>query len=783
MSRRIKCFVSFSATDGDERSIRFLIDRLENDCNRKIQFIAYFNQTSGTDLKGFMKGELASAEAVIALFSPDYKLKSDDHIKSGVLTEHLIIVDRLEGKRPHSPPMLFIPIFWKGSNFNSALPAYYIDRNFARDLKAFKAFGDEGEPYLPDRTASLVKPTLRRIANELLARWDEADPEYATVKQNVEETLLLASSKVSDDLTNSNEGPVRDLNGAFFRKSEHAPVSMKEFCERYFVKTAAYRAIGFHHKMAFTGRKGSGKTTLLKVYKYHNKRRYFPPIDIEVNDWNLHYVLENFTFKSTEGDLYYTAEESKIFDFIWPVFLSLCMVRSLCETGRFIPNNLMQRYVDQFQESSTRYESLFHISIGIVRDFIGECINKASSRSEAEFKADLSRLINVQSCTEYLLGSGYSKLLTMARSDRNRRRFLFCLDRFDTEIQKYRKDLKDRSISDDERRRRERREVFWIQGLVELIDSLRNPDSYSQNQAFYKLFGPLIDFCVPLPKDRIYEVQLRRRDAVVGDIYEEISWQPYELLTMLRKRLQIVWGISDDQIDKEGNSALERFQQIFEISGRRLPAALQIRLNGATFTSDLFLNVLRHSFFRPRDILIYYSRIITLVEMGIRRGQHISAETIAKYISEEAYRVVEDEFLGEFSDTFQNIRDVIQSFRASQQVLKFEDLCSKIDAFSFKIYGEDDIVDRGRKIRFLYEIGFIGVSSPNVQLGGISKDDYDFYFFSPRIASSLEQDALLNVLMFSIHPVFIEFLSLQMNATAPIMMFNWDKINEIDKFV
>jgi hypothetical protein len=782
MSRKIKCFVSFSGTDGDERSIEFLIERLNKDCDRKVQFLVYNAQKSGSDLADFMKHELSDSEAVIALLSPDYKKKCDEHISSGVLTEHLIIVDRLEGKRPTSPVMLLVPICWKGQDFDSAVPLYYKDHHLARDLRKFKAYGSGDEPYLPSHIEAAVKRPLRKIVLELLSRWDEADPEFTSIKQSIEETLLLESATVSEDPRSLDSAPAEHLTRAFFIKSERTPVSMEDFSERYFVRTLAFRAIGFHHKMAFTGRKGSGKTTLLKVYKHQNRGRYFPPIDIEVNDWNLHYLLEDFTFKSAEGDLYYTAEESKIFDFIWPIFLSLCIVRSLCEARRAIASDLMQRYTAQFEAAASRYESLFQISIGIVRDFIGTCIDNSSSRSESEFKADLSRLINVQACTEYLLGHGYRKLLSITESDNTGRRFLFCLDRFDTEIQKYRKDSKDQNVPEDERRRREKREVFWIQGLVELIDSLRSPDYFSQNQAFYRLFGPHIDFCVPLPKDRLYEVQVRRRDAVVGDIYDEISWQPYELLTMLRKRLQIVWNIGDEKIDKDRRNALQRFQQVLLLSGRRLPLSVQIRLNGATFACDVFLNTLRHSFFRPRDILIYYARIITGVEMGNRRGKHISADMVAKYISEASYRVVEDEFLGEFSDTFKNIRDVVHLFRASKQILNYEEITSKIDGVNFKIYGEDDLSDQGKKIKFLYEIGFLGVSSPTVQLGGVSKDDYDFYFFNPRIALNLEQFEVLSVLSYAIHPVFTEYLSLQMNANAPVMMLDWDKIDQLDRF-
>lgn len=94
MARKIDCFVSFSATDGNERNIRFLLSYLSEKLDNKVDFKVYFEQKSGIDLQAFMK-DINEAEAVIALFTPDYKYKIDNKISSGVLTEHMHIVDRL----------------------------------------------------------------------------------------------------------------------------------------------------------------------------------------------------------------------------------------------------------------------------------------------------------------------------------------------------------------------------------------------------------------------------------------------------------------------------------------------------------------------------------------------------------------------------------------------------------------------------------------------------------------------------------------------------------------
>ena len=785
MPRKISCFVSFSTADGDEDAIKFLLAHLSNICEEKVDFKAYFNNRSGSDLGKFMKEDLLSADAVLALFSPDYKVKSDQHIKSGVLTEYMFIVDRLEGRQDGKPP-LFIPVVWK-ANSDQALPNYFNGRELTRDLSQFKPIQTTGPAYLPDRTASKTKPDIDAICRDLLDCWRENDPELDRIQTEVDSILLdpVAISEVDSISCEKGMDGGIEVSDAFFRKAERTSFTIDEFSNEFFVKTSAFRAIGKYHKIAFTGRKGSGKTTLLKVYKFQNSELYFDPIDVEVNDWNLHYLLQDLTFKSAEGDLTYTAEESKVFDYIWPVFLSLCMVKSVISCvgdtslGKLLPK---KAHVERFECDSGRYEALFNMSVGVVREFIEDCIAKASTVNESRFKSDLLRLINVQSCTEYLLGTAYQGLIETVQRDPNNRRFLFCLDRFDTEIQKYRKDIKDRNLPEDQRRRWEQREIFWIQGLVELIDHLRSPDNSSPNQDFYKLLGPHLDFCVPLPRDRLYEVQLRRRDAIVGEINEEISWQPYELLTMLRKRLQVVWGVPDSRLDKLGNRALGRFRQVLKESGRRLPDSVDVKINGAAFSIDLFLNVLRHSFFRPRDVLLHYTRIVARAELAYKRNEKVSPSYVARIISEQTHRIVEEEFLGEFSDTFTNLREILDTFKASPQILSCEQLREKLQGLRFEMYGRSEISKLGQKVRSLYEIGFLGIRADAVQLGGVSLDDFDFYFFNPRYAQNLESEDVLAALIFAIHPIFIEHLTLKMNSKQPVMMLNWDQVEAMDVF-
>jgi hypothetical protein len=55
-----------------------------------------------------------------------------------------------------------------------------------------------------------------------------------------------------------------------------------------------------------------------------------------------------------------------------------------------------------------------------------------------------------------------------------------------------------------------------------------------------------------------------------------------------------------------------------------VPAEIEFTYNGKRLQRHLFLYVLRHTFWRPRDILIYYSRIIELARETSRRRDHVA---------------------------------------------------------------------------------------------------------------------------------------------------------------
>ena len=350
MPRRIKCYVSFSSTDCSRADISFLLkglrkgldslhrgrDGVRRGLESKVDFKVYFEQRAGSDLQRFMSEDLTSADAVIILFTPDYKQKCESGKISGVHTEYFKIIERMDSD-PYGEKLLILPVLWRGGSFESSLPDMFINRNLALDFRQFRAYGsDEKEHYLPSTIEAMLRRDLEGLFNALDAHWVQLDPEQRLRTEEIEKVLVKDAAIASEGSAPASRAETREMaTNPFSVKYERSGVPIDVFYEHYFTNTEFFRTIGQFHRFAFAGRKGSGKTTLIKIYQYANREKYFHPIDVEVNDWNLHYILGDLQFKQAQGDFRYQQSESKVFDFIWATFLCFSMVRSLLEYGKY----------------------------------------------------------------------------------------------------------------------------------------------------------------------------------------------------------------------------------------------------------------------------------------------------------------------------------------------------------------------------------------------------------------------------------------------------------------
>ena len=573
------------------------------------------------------------------------------------------------------------------------------------------------------------------------------------------------------------------------------------FREKFFVQTSFYRSVKRHEHYIFSGRKGSGKTTLAQILIHDSvaktgadgqKATGIQAIDVQVNDWNMHDLFDEIVVGQISGDFSFIKGNVGIFKFAWTSFIIFCLARNLVESGLIGPHELAVVFPDgdvrrEFLASKARYRDLFRLSLLSIKWYFDRLIEKAPKRSEEQFRVHLRRTVNVASYAEFLCGAHF-KVLREQLDKLGSSHVLFCLDRFDTAIQGFRKQALKRVKAEGDYTAEIyiRREIDWLHGLVAVVAEAKARDRLTPDSEVYDLFGKL-DFFVVIPKDRLLEVQADMRDAVAVDDGLDVRWKPYELLTMLRKRLQVAARFDDHELDRTAHRGPRaRYEHILKRLFSELPREIVIKIGPADFEIDLFLGILRHTFWRPRDIMIFYLPILQrMYSFKARGSKQFDQEVVRNIISQKNRELVSTEFLQEFSDTIINLADVLREFKGSSQSHTMKSMEQILSRVELRLAGSEPVTGAIRKIQLLYEIGFIGLK-PGRQFGSLSPTgDFTFVFMHRTEVVDFEATSMIQGSTVAIHPAFIEPLSLIPGASpggggVPVLNLTWDMINQND---
>ena len=783
----IDCFVSFCGIDAADAHVKILVEELQKRTEGAVRYHLYFEEDYGSSLENFMTETLRASQAILFLLGPGYKERTDKPIeKSGAYQEFDCYIHRIERTREYRPPLV-IPVWWAGPSVESAFPMILQPPNpYACDLHEFRASGvSQNEPFLSKSMKTRYLGTIDKVAEQLKRHAENLAKEVADARLKTFSTLLLPESGAARD-------NIRTVEQVLEFKFEHGLYDAVEFKERYFTKTRFFRRIQDRNVGLISGRKGSGKTTLVQIRELDAEtNQFYPVIDVEVERWNLHYLIQNNAFKQAEGDFEYLDVEARFFDYVWAVYVSLCMCVSLInDNGNSVKSaasmlgstpvaaTLDSLVVSAPDLSNFDYASLFNLAVSATRSFIQSVVDSAPHNSEDEFRQYVVGKVSTEGLMEGLYGKRMSRLQTLLSAD-PMRRFLFCFDRFDTELQRYRKEYRDQSSA--EHSVRAKREVDWLSSLTYFVDRTLRPDHLAPDAWVYRFFS-VVKFVVVLPHDRVMELRQSQRDSVAGEKVEDIHWQAKELLTMLRKRIQVLRELPDEKIRKDrSNSPLDRFEQCLKEAKIALPRTIQVRIGQRTFEMDLFLYVLRHTFFRPRDVLIHYSSILAHCLALEERGRKPSEDVIKESVASETHTIVDFEFIGELEDSWLNIREVLRAFKGANQSMSARDLENIVGPTKFVFYdGSTTISTFAKKVAFLYDLGFIGYRSPRAAGGGDNRD-FRFVFLENSHSPPFDNERILRTLEFGIHPIFIESLFLVANGDEPVLNLTWEWIDRIDR--
>lgn len=782
----LKCFVTFCGEDKGDIHVELLIDELKARTQNAVDFLVYYKMRYGESLTKFMRDDLSESETVLALFGPKYKERYDNTLEhTGAYQELDMIIARMENRGQYLKPRV-IPIIWQGADITASFPGHFQTSNpLTCDLSDFRAHGTtHGDPFIPETTLRKFSKELDKISDILLEESLRHSESYQ--KKRAEYFAHLLQPTIPEDQIEK-----LDVKEILQFKYEHGRYDAQTFEKLFFTNTRFFNSLKTKRAGLVCGRKGAGKTTLVQIREAEaSAEDFYPPINIAVDGWSIHYLFQHTTFKQVESDFEYLELEIKFFDYVWITFLFLCICESLTrECGRETPSKVLlsDKIRREFEKTITvtnpkdtvYYQSLFQLAISGARGFIQSVVDKADSKSEDHFRLDVLRNMSVKNLLYSIFGQGLEGIRNQAQAS-GCKKFLFCFDRFDTELQRYRDDKTEYNPA--LREERGQRELDWLSSLVLLVRKIDKPDRLSSEFEIFD-FLSCVNFLVVLPYDRALEIHGSQRDSIANEPIQELSWQPKELMTMLRRRIQAIYDISDEMLEKKTNRTPQaRLERCFSLACKDLPDKLYVALNHQIVEMDFFLYILRHTFFRPRDLLIHYAPIITHCDMMTKRRLPIEVDTLREIVSRHNRTIVDFEFVNELEGSWTNIEKVLALFKGRQQVWENRKLKQLIGPVKFDFHQSTNSIMRyEKKLEFLYNIGFLGLKNKKSYGAKADQQDFVFSFMGADRRDSFDSDEILSNLLFGIHPIFVESLHLKVDPDHPVMMLSWEMLNRFDR--
>lgn len=296
-----------------------------------------------------------------------------------------------------------------------------------------------------------------------------------------------------------------------------------------------------------------------------------------------------------------------------------------------------------------------------------------------------------------------------------------------------------------------------------------------------KTYGSMsdrIEFCVTVPQDRFLEVIETERDSYqYQNRFCELKWSGIELAIALRKRLEELVQTSTDRRKRPE----ERLEAVMRESFRNIPLNITFDFNGHQYTMPLFMYVLRHTFWRPRDILLYYAQIITVAETIRHKGEQVSSEIIQHIIKDVTKTIINSEFINEFESTIVNIKEIIMAFKGAKELIDYDEVGNRVNGIDFKFAIGVGNVHLDSKIALLYRMGFLGMLANDKLCSQLNlKNPHAFYFNEGDIPISLPHLNDFREYTFIIHPVFSEYLELDTSGSELMLQFSWKYLHEME---
>jgi energy-coupling factor transporter ATP-binding protein EcfA2 len=763
---KVSCFVSYCHEDVDRAVLAYLRLILSEHSDQHSEIMLDSDLPYGSDIPAFM-AHLDTVDAVLILLSPAYKRKVLSR-KGGVYEEYKRIMHRFHsfnekrqgGKKPAEIPGYFelLPVLFSGTQ-NDSIPEELLNLRYLNLVGLSILRGDQGEFLVTDHIRKRYVPEIKKLSTILNSLYTLKSKQFQLLYEEYYSRLFL------------------ELKADWENPRHHG----HNYPDSLFVKTRAYRRIQRQESLFAIGRKGSGKSTIADMMAIRQADRYKGRISIVADELNLALPYAFFNTPQVISDTQAVLPRLRCFQLAWEAFFFICAIELLlhleaqghltAKQSALLPpladfhRNLCGAPRLQLElEPKNRY---FTYAFDSITRFLRHSIDTASRDDPRFFHSDIQGQFTTQRFLDFCLGGtvveSFLSILAICK-----RKFLITLDGFDTAFDLFRRDSITRAPSED-LTQRVLFEVDWLRSLMLLV--LEFKQSSTQMTRFHEL----MEYCITVPKDRFFEVLRTDRDRYrYNNRFTALDWSGIELAILVRKRLEELSQYST----VEERKPEERLAEVWNTSFSHIPWEITVDTGNRRITVPLFMCVLRNSFWRPRDVLLHYARIIALAEEIRKKGYKINSEAIASSIQVTAFDIIESEFINEFESTVLNVRQIINSFRKRRYRLSFPEVAEILAKLDFRLAaGSVDPISVEDKIDFLYQIGFLGVQGSDEERTRLRLQHRDVFSFNEGYAIlRMQGEGRYSNMTFLVHPIFEDYLELERGGDV-LLDLNWEYLH------
>lgn len=742
-----------------EQQLNYLLSYIK----QRIEIFSDYDISVIYDKESFKEGEdfikrekqIAESDCVLLFFTQTYREKISSKYNSGVKREYKLVKERaLAGEGGVMPILL-------SDNRDTSVPDEF--RNIIHwDFSGFH------DPIYRTNKKIVVSSVLQEYVDKL-------------AKKAIREAYTVSFCRKPEFSSMEKE-----YQALFLDSAANAPLP-----SNCVIKMNAHDRIINQDVCFVIGRKGSGKSTLLNTIQsydplfFHDNYKKLACIDAESLD--ISFIYNNLIDKVRQ-DLDVLSMQ-KVLDAFWEILLVFQSIVTIgLELEYFEITQDDNRY-KTFEKVTKKLKELLGISSdkfksGLPPSSICNCavelverhirlnlLDKANeltpltgATSNIDSFVILNDIFGTELFHQYCLGVRQCK-----------KKILLALDGFDTHSEDFRfttNRLAD--TNENEYKFRTDFEIRLFRELMVVVSNIKRKRIQLEKQYFFSA----VHFCVILPQDRYDQIAIDDRDIEKRDICS-LNWDAYDLMEMLVKRLEYHFKIVSSA--KIGNLE-KRFYNILQEKLPHIPKEINIVVNGYPQKISLFNYLLRHTFWRPRDIIKNFAIIMKLSKDNDieSKNPQLIQSIIKKALTLGASKIIEGEFINEYKNVYVNIKEVLLNFRANDFMQDFDVFCEKLSRIEIRTAKTSAEFDVESKLKLLYKLGVIGLYTNKVDEENLwSGFSYCYSFtegLDPMDDLLVQGLPVKTSLKIVFNPIFIRYLLLNINIQEQICDYPWEYI-------